>query len=436
MTVFVAFLLGLVGIFVSYIVFHKWFNHVSLYTAIWSGTIMLFEWRLIEYYPFGLETWVVVVGCWLIFIIGAMTVVACKAPLTGNTAEVEINADPADDKKRLKRLFNALRVLNAVSFLVAIYHLYLVSRLAGGLSNAFILGNLLYSFRVAEEGLPGRIPYISSLVYTAALLAGSYTALKEKVTLISVLPFVIIIMIDFANMGRADILTVALLFAVGYFLSPRRPGNPVRGLKTTFRKLAIVLVVAAVVIGGADFIRSTRKIQEGFRGSTTALKQLRSGSIITPSIYLYLTASHGVLNRYIQGRGEDTPIGGNSFLPVYRILEGVGLDVHADAFQPWYKTPVLLNTGTYLRELHADFGLPGILIGPYVLGVLCSLFWYRIQRRRKYSDLAVGGFLFTIVGMGFFVMATRVSPVFAYFFVSLAVSRYLDWEPSEKVLHK
>jgi len=395
---------------------------------------MLFEWKLINYYPFALETWVVIVGCWLLFFVGAMTVAMCKATSTRDSDGVEISVEPANDERRLKRLRIALWVLNTVTFLAAIYHIYILSSLAGGISNAFVLGNLLYSFRVSE-GLPGRIPYISSLVFTAALLAGSYAAWKEKIPLISVLPFVIIIMIDFANMGRADILTVSLLFAVGYFLSRKSRDARTKEFRLKFRKVAMALVVAAVVIGGADFIRSTRKVQEGIRGSTKALKQLRTGSIITPSIYLYLTASHGVLNRYIQGDGENSPIGGNSLLPVYRVLEALGLDVHANAFQPWYRTPVHLNTGTYLRELHADFGILGILVGPYVLGVLSSVFWYRIQRRRRFADLAVSGFLFTIVGMGFFVMATRISPVFVYFFVSLVVSRYLDRQPSEKGSH-
>lgn len=412
--------------------FRTWFNHVSLYTAIWSVSVMLFEWRLINYYPFELETWVVIIQCWLLFVVGAMTVVACQPPIRRAPFVEEIKAGSVGDQRRLRRLRDTLRALNAATFLVALYHVYLVSRLAGGLSNAFILGNVLHSYAVSE-GLPGRIPYISSLVFVAALLGGSYAAQKEKIPLVSVLPFVIIIIIDFANMGRADILTVMLLFASGYFLTPRSLGARHRDFKLKFRRLIMVFVVASVVVGGADFIRSTRKIQEKFRGSTTALKQLSGGRIITPSIYLYLTGSLGVLNRYIEAGGENTPVGGNTFLTVYRILEGLGVDVHADALQEWYKTPVHVNTGTYLRELHGDFGLFGLLVGPYILGLLCSVFWYRIHKFQRYSDLAVGGFLFTIVGMGFFVMATRISPVFVYFFVSLIISRYLDRKSSQEL---
>ncbi|MCX6136638.1 MAG: O-antigen ligase [Ignavibacteriales bacterium] len=300
-----------------------------------------------------------------------------------------------------------------------------MSNLFGTLSKAFVLGNLLYSYRVSE-GLPGSIPYVSSLVFTAALLAGSYTARLGRMTVAAMLPVVIIIMIDFANMGRVDILVVAILFASAYFLTQKPQDAQEQSAGNRFKKIAMLVLLAAIIVGGADFIRSTRGAKEGFTGSTGALKKLSTASVITPSIYLYLTSDYGVLNKYLHNEGENTPFGGNTFLPIYRILEKIGVEVHASTFQTWYRTPVRTNTGTYLRELHGDFGIVGLLLGPYLIGLVSSVYWFRVKTHGRYVDLAIAGFFFGIIGMSFFVMPTRISPFFFYLAVSVLVSFALD----------
>lgn len=384
---------------------------------------MLFEFRLMNYYDLELETWIVIVAGWLIFFCGSVTVAATRALTRESHALQKKEIDFPYEEREIKKLKRVLWYLNGVTLVAALYNLYLISEIFGSLSNAFVFGNLLYSYRVSE-GLPGSIPYVGSLVFTASLLAGSYTAQTGKITLTSILPLIIIIIIDFTYMARADILVAAILFTSAYFLTQKE--KTTHHKKPIAGKLIMSFIVVAIVIAGADFIRSTRQIREAFVGSTTTLKKLSEARIITPSIYLYLTADYGVLNRYFQKSAEDTPIGGHTFLPLYRVSEKLGLETHAKTYQAWYKTPLHLNTGTYLRELHGDFGIAGLLLGPYVIGILSSVFWYRLQERRGYTNLAIAGFLYGIVGMSFFVMITRLSPFFFYLFVSVVICRYLD----------
>jgi oligosaccharide repeat unit polymerase len=423
MTIFITICIGCAGILLGRFVFHKWFNHISLYTSIWAGTLILFELRLINYYPLEPETWIVIVTCWLIFLLGSMTVAVARSSTKKDHALGERIINPSDKEKKIKKLKHVLWLLNIATLAAALYNLYLVSEIFGSLSNAFVFGNLLYSYRVSE-GLPGSIPYISSLVFTAALLAGSYTAQTGKITFASVLPLIIIIIIDFTYMGRADILVVTILFASAYFLTHKEKNTYSK--KLHLRKLGMLIIIVAIVLAGAEFIRSTRQAKETFRGSTTTLKKLSEARVFTPSIYLYLTADYGVLNRYLQRGGENTPIGGHTFLTLYRIFERLGLEVRAETYQSWYKTPLHLNTGTYLRELHGDFGVAGLLFGPYLIGILSSVFWYRLKERGGYINLAIAGFLYTIIGMSFFVMITRLSPFFFYLFVSVIVCWFLD----------
>jgi oligosaccharide repeat unit polymerase len=338
--------------------------------------------------------------------------------------------NPIDAETNLKRLKTTLWSLNIITLIIALYDLYIVSKIFGGLTEAFVFGNLLYRYRVLGEGLPGSIPYSSSLVFTAALLAGNYTARVQKLTLVGILPFIIIIMIDFAIIGRADILIVGILFTSAYFLTQTYKTRGQKKIRLSPRKLGILVIAAAILVGGAESIRSIRQVKEEIKGSTSMLKTLSTARVITPSIYLYLSSDYGVLNKYILKGGENTPIGGHTFLPLYRIFERLGFDVHAQAFQKWYKTPVSVNTGTYLRELHGDFGITGLLFGPYLIGVFSSIFWFRIREHGRYTDLAIAVFFYTIIGMSFFVMATRISPFFFYFFVSIIIGYFLDKKSS------
>jgi len=433
MVLFLTFCFGTFGVLLGRLVFHKWFNHVSLYTLIWAGTLILFELRLINYYPLELETWIVIVTSWLIFLTGSMTVVVSRSMTKKNIAFVEEKINPADKEKNIKKLNRVLWLLNSIALAAGLYNLYIVSNIFGSLSNAFVFGNLLYSYRVSE-GLPGSIPYISSLVFTAALLAGSYTVQRQRITFVSILPFIIIIIIDFAYMGRADIVVVTLLFASGYFLT--RKEKSTESKKPYLRNLGMFIIIIVIVLAGAEFIRSTRQAKETFTGSTTTLKKLSESRVFTPSIYLYLTANYGVLNRYLLRGGENSPMGGHTFLTLYRILEKLGVEVHAETYQSWYKTPLRLNTGTYLRELHGDFGIAGLLLGPYLIGILSSVFWYKLKERGGYINLAIAGFLYTIIGMSSFVMITRLSPFFFYFFVSVIVCWFLDKKSFAMLKHR
>ena len=188
----------------------------------------------------------------------------------------------------------------------------------------------------------------------------------------------------------------------------------------------MVLILVSVIVGGAELIRSTRNVKEGLRGTTGSLKKLSSGSIITPTIYLYFSSSIGVLNQYLLHDRENTVIGGHMFMTPYRLMAHLGVDIKVDVYQEWYRTPTVVNTGTYLRELHGDFGVAGLLVGPFVLGMAISFFWIRFKRKGSFVDLSFTAFLFGIVGLSFIVIATRLGGYFFFPFVAVIVSFILD----------
>lgn len=233
-------------------------------------------------------------------------------------------------------------------------------------------------------------------------------------------------MLDIAKMGRADIIMGVMLFMCGYFLTLKQKGSYKKKYSRKKVKYVILLTIVVIAIIGGEFIRSTRKAKEEFIGTTVKLQKLSKVSFITPSVYLYVSSHSAILNQYFKHGGENTPIGGHTFNPFYRWLEHLGLEIHAEPFQAWYNTPVSLNTGTYLRELHGDFGMAGLLLGPYILGILASIFWYRYKDYGRYRDLSIISFLYVIIGMSFFMMATRLSELVIYFVIAIIVGSIFD----------
>jgi len=406
--------------------FGKWFNHVSLYGGIWSASLALFELKLINYYPLEPETWIVIIGAWLAFVFGSLMVVLARfalgsplaAPLTG------LSMETTGLEQRSMRTI--LWVLNVVSLFAALQHWYIVVKKFGSVENVVVFGNLVYSLRVAGE-FPGMLPYFDSLALSASFLAGVYTASRKKIELVAMLPLAIIVILEIANMARSKIVMAAVLFIAGLFLNPRRSAPRVsRSPSWGFRGATGIIVSIALLIAGLEFIRGTRGSIESIPAATRSLEKLRGSSFITPSIYMYVTIPHGVLNQYLKQDIEHTSIGSNMLAPVYRLLSKLGFDTPVRTYQKFYNTPAAANTGSYLRELHADFGLAGVLVLPFAFGAAVTAIWYRTRMKGSYTRVVILGHMYLIVAMSLFVIATRGGDLLVSFVGSIIAARVLD----------
>jgi hypothetical protein len=62
-----------------------------------------------------------------------------------------------------------------------------------------------------------------------------------------------------------------------------------------------------------------------------------------------------------------------------------------------YYTPVPMNTGTYLKNVHSDFGAAGILVFPYLLGASVTLLLIRVSSVPRLLGLTLLANLFVLV---------------------------------------
>lgn len=394
----------------------KWINHVGMYGATWGFTLLVFHSGLIRYYPLESETWMLIIGAWLAFLLGSVTINASSFALRGRSdsslqqggRQVFIVTE-----KELVTLHRVLWILNIVLIIHTSYEVYNVSRLMGGsLANVFIYAGTLYNFRV-HEGLPGSIPYIGSLVLFATVLSGIYTSSIGRLKLVALIPFLVAITSSFVIVVRALALIVAILFIIAYVLNQKRIVRTVKSTPgSSFKRIIAVAFLIALLVITVEAVRTTRGLYEKFPGESSTLKTMnKSGSsFISPSVIMYVSVHNAVLNQYLKQGIEKVVWGRYTFAPLWRILSKLGFDTYVGFYQEWfYKTPVSANTGTYIRELHADFGLWGVLIVPYILGLVSSFYWYRVQKHNRFLDIVILTHIYVVVCMSWFVMLTQLA---------------------------
>ncbi len=411
-------------------VFGQWFNHLSLYCAMWGVGLLLFELRLISYYPLENETWAVLFAGSFSFVVGAFTVWAYEKAVSTyreEPAKLWVRADL--DRGDLQRaLIRVLWILNAVTFAAVVQHWYVTAKLVGGIPQVLLFGNLLYSYRI-EYGMPGGVPYLKSLALLGSLFGGVVTATTGRLKFAAVAPLVIIFLGELVAQGRSLLIQSGIFFMAGYLIT--RPHVVHRttsdSIGTRVRRFALLGLVIAVMMFATELIRSNRGgMVSDFTGTTTTLQKYNRTWILSPSLYLYLTANYGVLNQYLKWNHEDTPWGGNSWGPVYHILEKLGSNTKVQNYGTFYPTPAIANTGTYLLDLYEDYGIGGILIYPYLLSLLTSIVWFRLQRRFRFALLVVLACLLAIVVMSLFMMILRGGDIYIVLGVGILLGGMLD----------
>jgi len=412
---FLSFLLG------RYI-FKRWFNHISLFAFIWMGMIMLYELRLLPYKEIVPATWLFIAATFISFILGTLTYVTLKRLFPSQNPKSkernrEFNKIFADDAKVVRY---SLFLFSFISIAGAVQHWMVLIDMFGSIPKVFLNALTIYRMNTEEGGIKGQVPFVSNFGYVAVFWGAVYTAYKGKFTFLSILPFIGIIIKETSTIGRAGILLglfefifVFLLFRHCLTINDKekfRFSRPNATISITF--------LLALLIFAASVVKISRVSFEQYQGASKTLRELEGNIILSPSVYLYLSAHLGVLNEFVKRQDERTLFAQNTFLPVYNFLDRLDIVKRPNQYQKGYFIPMWVNTGTFIRELFADFNVFGLLLFPYLLGLFMTYLWFRLVREGSLYILVILSYLYIIIGFSFLVMITRTS----YWSISLTLN--------------
>lgn len=391
--------------------FQKWFNHLSIYVVIWFFLLTLYEMKLFHYYDLTFKTWFVVVCGFLCYFLGVITYFVARQSRDENNfynsgENIKIQTSLFEDDAKVLKI--AIIITSLAGLIEAIQSWMVLLHKFKTIQNIIILANTIYRMRV--QGDFGFLPYLSAFSFVSVFLGGIYTARTRKLTFYIILPLLVVIIQDLANLGRAGMLFALVEFISVLILYRHRfsENEAALGDKSSRKLVISVVMVFILLIGGATAVRSVRGTVESFGSASNTLNKFKGNIVITPSIYLYFSSDVGVLNKYLESDGEKTSFGENLFLPVYNVLSKLGIVSKPSVYQKGYYIPMWTNTGTYLRELHADFGMTGVLLFPYSLGLFLTFLWFKFNRSLSIEWLVVLVYLYVVVFFSFLVLAPRL----------------------------
>lgn len=405
MTIFFILTIGTLTILLSYKLFGKWFNHITIYSFVWMTILYLYELRLIYFKSLTINTWLVIISAFISFLIGSILIFSIRSTkIKSEESRNDVPLIVSDNGKTLKFFIFLFSIIGILS---ALQHWQVLLNKYGTVLNIFLNAYHIYKERAGGE-LEGVVPYVWLIIYPTIFLAGLYTAYKNKLTIVTLLPFIALIIKEIANLSRAGILYgfaefIASFMLARHFMKNRNPGIKKSNYKVVFG----ILILVSLLIFGVVFVKTIRKTTDSFKGTSTSLSQLEGGAFISPSIYFYGASQVVVLNQFLEADKENLPFGSNTFFTIYRILARFDFVKAPPFIDRGYFTPSWSNTGTYLREVYNDFGYVGIFVIPFLLGLLCTFYWFKFYENGKLVHLMILTHLYIIIIMSFFVYQVR-----------------------------
>ncbi|WP_337871672.1 O-antigen polymerase [Ignavibacterium sp.] len=414
MSALLAFFIFLVGSIVGRKIFKTWINHFTIYFFVMGGLTFLFELKLLAYRNLSLTSWFLLISSSIAFLLGVLSVLSARQLNLSKIEPTRVSVENIPlfqgDGKILK--YSAI-FFSLVGLFVALHRWYIMINIFGSVPAVFVNAAWVYRINVKGE-IKEFIPILPSFVYVGVFLSALYTAYRGKFSFLSFFPILCIILKELTYFGRGEMLFATLEFIFTFSITRYllRKEEYVKFKFSRANAVISIILLLAIVLTAASIVRSSRGVKENIRGTSPVLKQLEDSFIFTPSVYFYLSSDLGVLDQYLRKDIERANFGENTFRGVYYLLSKFKLVDEPSFFQKGYFIPYWSNTGTWIREIHADFGFTGVIILPYIIGLLSTWLWFKFLQEKKIYLLVFLVYLYIILAFSFLTMVTRLNQWF------------------------
>ena len=333
----------------------SWANHLSLYSFVWTLSVGFYELHWVRYNPISDEAWLYIFIAWIAIYLGtALVTIGGKQP---------VRLASAESLATLKNVILLFSLGGVASSGVLAWEI--MKEIDPNLLVAITVGApRIYAASFEETGEFGGIPYLSFLPFAACALAGIYAARKRRIDWVSGFPLLVNVVSAVLSVSRWTLLLSGVLFVISFFLTPKSR----RVRLGRIQKLSLVLLVAAGIVA----VSLTRTdLGGGLAGETGVLDRATGVMPFASSLYFYISGPAAGFSSYLRDASQEAnqPWGRFTFASIYRLLSKVGLASSVPFHQEFYSTPEPINTCTYLREVHSDFGAAGVFLFPLVLGM-------------------------------------------------------------------
>lgn len=385
-------ILLIVSLFMAKRLFHgHLFNPLTVFFGIWTLTLILFKLDIyFKIFTSGLtlNAQYVMATSFILFFLGAVTVALY-------TKKREIDKLVSINIKQLDLLTTTSALVLLVFFIaVIIKYLILIPRYGNPFVNIesiridFFDGSLIFPFYLSV---------VTTFGYLAILNLGILAVFKRnKSTLLMILfAFVLVFLNDSTTGMRGGLLNYIVLFLSGVMLS-----IIVRNIKIGIRHM-FYLICACI------FFLMTMSIIFFYRsgGDVSYLEGLYKHN------YIYLTSIVPTYSYFLDNPMPSNSFGIRTFQGLYEMLNmslkpfDYILFAEAD-FKTFYAQNIIgnypFNTAPYLTYLHSDFGLPGLLVSSYLMGLFSTFLYFKMIVAKRIIDIQ-----FAVIAIAILIMSVR-----------------------------
>ncbi len=411
MITFVTIIVLILVVILNHFLFKKLINHLTLYAFSWAFYIILYDLRLMNYPDIRPVTWFVILITFFLFVLGIATVFLARKVFNKNNdvfaEKKEVNLVFFKDGGQILKL--TIYIFGLIGLYAAYHHWMELIAKFGSITKVLLNANVIYGMRVSGE-FGGSLPYLYTVAYVGVFFAAVYTAHKEKLTFAAIIPMFAVILKDTASVGRTGILFAFLLFFLTFFFTRYSMLTIKIEKKRNYKGLIIgALLIIIIAVSAVTLIKTFRGQIETYTATSRSLSKFKNSLFISPSMYLYFSSNPVALNRYLISEDENLMIGENTFLTFYNFISKFDVIRHPNFYPKGYYVPMWTNQATYLREIHADFGYFGMFIVPYLLGLICTFWWFRYFETHELKYLILYSFMNVIVSFSIMQMISRMA---------------------------
>jgi oligosaccharide repeat unit polymerase len=194
----------------------------------------------------------------------------------------------------------------------------------------------------------------------------------------------------------------------------------VHSMKVNARRL-IAMVAAGVALLLVQFLVVAAWMGKVLENNATLMEVASvQTAIIMP--YMYVTASIPALQVHIDSSPKPTH-GSMTFYPLFKIWNLIDPTLEPPpVVAEFVSIPFEGNTFTWLQQFYDDFGVPGVVIGPWIIGILTSVFYFHMLSTRSFYSTLITGVFSYLVALTVFANHFTQGPAWYFLVVCLVVA--------------
>jgi len=393
------------GLLVSKRVFHDFFTPPAIYNFFWCFALATLELGWVSFDPLGATVWKAIglsylgfmTGCLIIFFYGLTRKNWRTAqPNLGNCS-----------KPRMETALAFLFILGIIGFGVQLIHLQMEVGLSSFITDPQRVRDMHSNVKF--------FGFFDILNLGNFVLALMYLLMYRQPKKWVLLMMLWALMTTFVSTDRTRFFyTIIWAFYAFVYLKWR--------VDLSRRIIVTGLVVLGILMGFFMLIAKIY-VKQAYDDNMEYIN-LPPDYALMVDPYIYLTGSFPVLQAVLADEQERT-LGKYTFEPAVKLIEVVYPDLsRAEIVSKFYRVPVELNVGTYVQPFYLDWGWPGLIAVPFLIGLLTSALYLQMRQSKSLLNVYAMSLMSFCITISIFVNHfTQVSTWF-FLLVGFLVHRF------------